>query len=212
VRHAVSRQKAADLAALAREDADRLAAQGAERIDLAQVPTSSSSGESSSEYDPQSGEDIVDASTQYDANLADDKRTPTARRPDSFFVEDNEHIFSAAEDSVGDVPATSSRRRYYSPVRNVDPNFTSAGDMINDELEGILRNRRLAAERTATKLPAAKPASPRRIASDLRDAYDIRATEKRSDFDAMERKVHGLRERCLAADMDVSCRTPTPIL
>jgi hypothetical protein len=63
-------------------------------------------------------EDIVGANTQYEANLADDERTPTGRHPDYFFVDDDEHISSAGADSVGDVPATSSRRCCYSPVRD----------------------------------------------------------------------------------------------
>jgi hypothetical protein len=85
--------------------------------------------------------------------------------------------------------------------------------MTNEELEGI--SAIYVSPPSAPPPPSsrvAKLAYSRHVASGLRDAYGIRATEKRSDLEAIESKVRGPRERCLAGNIHGSCKTPTPML
>jgi hypothetical protein len=77
-----------------------------------------------------------------EANLSESERTPRPRHPDSFFHDADEHLSSAGEDSVGDVPATSDRRGYYDGARDGVTSDTPASQMTTEELEGIAYNRR----------------------------------------------------------------------
>jgi hypothetical protein len=111
-------------------------------FDLTGIPSSESSSKgSSSEYDPQSDSEMVGLGTPYEANLPDEEHTPRLRHPDSFFHDDEEHLSSAGEDSVGDVPATSSRRGYYESAREGITSATPVINMTTEGLEGVLHNR-----------------------------------------------------------------------